>query len=231
MHVLSHLHNSTAGLASSRIEHLIPGYSEVLVVVQHTAVVILNLSPAVSGTGLLEEIARIELNARIIGLQHVAAPVPLPQSQVSQTDQWQDSNLSRLVLLTDHHSPRLITVRYDLRCPSPGSSFNPFITETVLPLEEATRPAAELGLGLLVEQSERNDANLRPEYLVSHTHSGLFKVIPLQSGLEQPTSKKGKGKASDANRNSRRASEAGTKIGAEGQVMQAGTSFGVRCVS
>ena len=84
-------------------------------------------------------------------------------------------------VLTDHHQPRLIILRY--RHAQAGREkvedegkiqWCPVETEAVLLLDEMGRQAAESGLNLSIEQGDG------ASFLFSHTHAGILKVVPLQ---------------------------------------------------
>ncbi len=248
MHLVSHLHQASAAVASAVLDDfLLPEHPRVLAVVQHTRIVLLSLpaatpppSPQTSSSeaessGLLSEVGRIELNARILAIRAVSSG---PTSSASSSDA---RGKTRLVILTDHHLPRLVVVRYDAE--QGRQTGQPFITESTLPLEEITRPCAELGLGLTLEDIwPGSSSHAAPEYLLSHTHSGMMQVVPIVPLQEEEgsgdgdVSIKGKGKAK-AGTAARRASRGAAKgrlsmSGVAGSlaqaVVQTGTAFGVR---
>lgn len=231
MHLISHFHPATASSVSIVLHNFIPGHPRLLAVVRHTVILLLALpSPSQDGTAapspsnleIFKEVARIELNARIVALRQVSPPsVPAATEKGKQT---------KLVILTDHHQSRLIVVRYDA---SKTDTSQPFATEAVLQLEEIARPAAELGMGLAMEEE---GASAQPEYIVSHTHSGLLKVVPIAQGSEV-VDKKGKGKAGEAKTRRASSSKKGRLSGAgildddadqQGVSVQTQAAFGVR---
>lgn len=99
--------------------------------------------------------------------------VPIPPPQEAAGD------AQKLAVLTDHHQPRLIILRYQSQS-NPHQQQNqtqidwtPIKTESVLLLDEMGRPAAESGLNVEVEQGPG------ASFLFSHTHAGILKVAPL----------------------------------------------------
>ncbi|KDN44089.1 hypothetical protein K437DRAFT_257225 [Tilletiaria anomala UBC 951] len=196
MHVISHLQQPTASYSSLLVRDLIPAHPTLLAVVQHTNAIFLALpsgSNAADDGQVLKEVIRLELNARIVALRSI----PAPASPTSSTSANDVSHLSRLAILTDHHSPRLLIVRYDQHVHGSQQRYNPFVTESVLPLDEIALPAAELGIGLFLEDLidsmvapavagavGARAASRHPPYIASHTHSGLLKVVPLASPVD-----------------------------------------------
>ena len=102
MHLISHLHPATASSASIVLHNFIPGHPRLLAVVRHTVILFLALptpSQEASASGskleLFKEVARLELNARVVALRQVT-----PSFVPAATERGKQS---KLVILTDHH--------------------------------------------------------------------------------------------------------------------------------
>ncbi|PWN51805.1 hypothetical protein IE53DRAFT_313283 [Violaceomyces palustris] len=164
MYYISHAHKSSATIQSLLLPNFLPSGPS-LCLVHHSSLSFLALpGNSSSSAPLFSQLARFDLNARIISVSAVA---------------------HRLVLLTDHHMPRLIVLRHASAQESSSSRPNGIITEASLLLDEMARAPAELGLGLWVEQTLANlGADSGPRAIVSHTHCGLLRVLPLASSSE-----------------------------------------------
>lgn len=112
----------------------------------------------------LSTITSLKLNSRILSVH----PVPSNQQHPQQD----------LVILTDHHNPRLLRIRASaINSPSSTQSSTQwaFQTITTLRIEHLARSSAESALELAVEPATS------PRVAISHTHSGVLNVLPLSS--------------------------------------------------
>lgn len=117
-------------------------------------------------------ITSLKLNSRILSIQSI--PSNLRNEQ-------QD-----LLILTDHHNPRLLRIRAQAVTSTISTSNRRFTTwqfQTIstLRIEHLARSPAESALELVVEPISSISA---PRVAVSHTHSGVLNVLPLSQAGE-----------------------------------------------
>ncbi|EPQ28698.1 uncharacterized protein PFL1_04001 [Pseudozyma flocculosa PF-1] len=188
---LSHAHKASATLQSLVLPDFLPSGPS-LAVVHHSSIVFLALprqdkpapalAPAPAATQPLQQVASVELNARILAVKSIAAPAPASSPSGTQTQAQPGSAprpraASRLLVLTDHHNPRFVVLAHSAR---PDLGDNAILTESTLVLDEPARPPAELGLDLLVEPASLHAPGAR--FAATHTHSGLLRILPIATG-------------------------------------------------
>lgn len=188
MHYLHHVHAASACAQTVYLSNFLPS-GPCLCRVSHTSLSFIALPSTTSSstsTAPLSEVLSAPLNARILRV------VPIPSGE--------EGVLDKIAILTDHHQPRLIILRYRSAQSQEGKSngntatFNdwtPIETEAVLLLDEMGRPAAESGLNLEIERGSD------PAYMISHTHAGILKVVPLSQSIQKSSTRS---KRADASR-------------------------------
>lgn len=176
MYYLQHVHPASASAQSVYLTNFLPS-GPCLCRVLHTSLSFLSLAPPTasptpssSNTSPLTEVLSVPINGRILRV----API-------RTADTSDGKGRQRLAVLTDHHQPRLIILRYRHRQAGREKDVDegkiewcPIETEAVLLLDEMGRQAAESGLNLAIEQGDG------ASFLFSHTHAGILKVVPLQ---------------------------------------------------
>lgn len=154
MYYLHNVHAATASAQSVYLRRFLP-FGPCLCVVQHTSLSFVALRSHTSAVAPLSELFSVPLNGRIIRI----AVVPSHDMH----------HLEKLLVLTDHHLPRLISLSYDQQTGLPSELS--IHTESALQLEELGRPPAESGQTLEVEEGQNSS------YAYSHTHVGILKII------------------------------------------------------
>mgnify|MGYP001762182640 CR=1 FL=1 len=182
---LSHTHAASASLAAVRLDHWLAD-GPCLCVAQHSSLSIVSLTSVHGAPGdtavypPLSCVLRMPLNARILTIQAVPA---VAGSDAHRTD--------RIAVLTDHPVPRLLVLRPATAAEvaqqeNKSSPWSRIITEVALDLAEASRPPAELGLGLAIEKAVATSPSLASVWTVSHVYRGQLQVMPLsQAGAAQ----------------------------------------------
>ena len=180
---LSHAHKPSTILQSLVLPDFFPS-GPCLAHVHHTSIAFLSLpasqpssaspssspSSAPSAAAPLQEIATVDINARIIAVKALA-------SAAGAHGKRHESQ--RLLVLTDHFNPRILVLTHN------GASDNhaAIATESTLLLDQIARAPAEIGLGLTVEPvaSAGPSHFLGQRIAASHTHSGLLRILPILS--------------------------------------------------
>lgn len=159
MYYIHHVHPPSASAQSVYLRRFFPS-GPCLCVVQHTSLSFLSLQAAAQVPSTprpvapLGEIATLPINARILRV----APLP-SQAAAGVSD-------DRLAVLTDHHQPRLIILRYN-------GAAGRIVTEASLSLDELGRPPAESGLTLEIEGGSH------AAFAFTHTYAGILRIARL----------------------------------------------------
>ena len=172
---LSHTHAASASLAAVRLDHWLAD-GPCLCVAQHSSLSIVSLTSVHGAPGdtavypPLSCVLRMPLNARILTIQAVPA---VAGSDAHRTD--------RIAVLTDHPVPRLLVLRPATAAEvaqqeNKSSPWSRIITEVALDLAEASRPPAELGLGLAIEKAVATSPSLASVWTVSHVYLSLIHI-------------------------------------------------------
>lgn len=164
----SQTHTASATIASVRLDHWFPD-GPCLCVAQHSGLAFYALSDG-PATKPLACLVRIPLRARVLAM-HV-----LPASSSAMSDV--------LLILTDHPVPRLLVLRrtapsdeQDPRRPNPWSDVH---TEATLLLQDSTRPAADMGLGMCIEPPPAHSRRRYGRWAAAYTHTGQLRLLPLK---------------------------------------------------
>ncbi|KAN0061664.1 hypothetical protein ACQY0O_005655 [Thecaphora frezii] len=184
MYYISHLHKPSATLQSLVLPDFLPS-GPCLALVYHSSIAFLALPANHAAPPAhhvpLQQITSVDINARILTVQALAAD-----------DGAAARSTKRLVVLTDHHRPRLVVLRHA----GGALADHAILTEATLLLEEAARTPAELGLGLFVEPltatvgvTGGSASGVRGQrYAAAHTHSGLLRILPIGQRALQASS-------------------------------------------
>lgn len=161
---VSHVHSASSSIQSLILDSFLPSNHEsiqaeaipCLCQVNHDSLQFLSLNQL-----QLQPITSLKLNSRILSISSVPS-----NPSTSTSTPGQD-----LLILTDHHNPRLIRVRAKASTSNQSWTFE---TISSFRIEHLARPPAETALQLSV------DPLLNPRVAISHSHSGLLNVLPLK---------------------------------------------------
>ncbi|WFD30952.1 hypothetical protein MSPP1_001978 [Malassezia sp. CBS 17886] len=173
---LSQTRPASVALAAVRLDTWLDG-APALCVAEHTGLALHALAEGRACDGSarvyppLACVWNLPFQARILAVDVVRQPVVGAPPR------------EKLLVLTDHPTPRLVTlVRADAAsAPQPQNPW-PFVrTESSLVLHESARPPAELGLGLCVEPG--TDV-LPSRWAAVHAYTGQLLLAPLDAGSD-----------------------------------------------